>query len=365
MSEQAESRQPQCDNSCGWFRAMRSREAFELLNFNPHAFILAYVIAYRGQYSAGFNRYNLAMGEAFLGDWDNIGLTEANYRTAKAVLKKHGFATFRTTNKGTIGKLADSRLFSIFRLESNGQNNGQLTDGQRTDNGQLTTTKNIRRKDVKIERKGEAPRPALWQLSKDEARLTKQIRERKEATMPDDKLIRGLQAELRSVREQIRQAGNEDRNPNAENVEDPHSRNAGTYNAGKAHEYGEFMRRQETMPPIPRNVGTYASVTDYAAAAAKRSAATAPETPPEPETKPPEPAAPRQPEPPPPPPPTFEPPTLAEVEAFFETLRKGTGKQAGQWFEQHGADPTWTTADWHKPAAKWLFDALRKTRGQP
>jgi hypothetical protein len=48
----------------GWFRAMRTDEAFELLRKNHCAFILAYVIAYRAQFRAGFNRYNLKLGES-------------------------------------------------------------------------------------------------------------------------------------------------------------------------------------------------------------------------------------------------------------------------------------------------------------
>ncbi|MCX6923055.1 MAG: hypothetical protein NT154_07585, partial [Verrucomicrobia bacterium] len=48
------------------------------------------------------------------------------------------------TNKGTVGKLTDTRLFSIFRLASDGQNDSQATDSRRTGDGQPTTTKNIR-----------------------------------------------------------------------------------------------------------------------------------------------------------------------------------------------------------------------------
>jgi len=120
---------PQLGQSRGWFRAMRNPEAIELIRANPHAFILAYLIAHRGQYSATFNRHNLELGEALLGDYQNYGMTEQNYRTAKAQLQKSKFATLKATNRGTVGKLTDTRLFSIFRLEGNDQNNGRVTSG--------------------------------------------------------------------------------------------------------------------------------------------------------------------------------------------------------------------------------------------
>lgn len=133
----------------GWFRAMRNPEALELLTAYPNAFKLAYIIAFRGQYSATFNRHNLAPGEALLGDHDRYGMSEQNYRTAKKQLAKWHFATFKPTTKGTIAKLTDTRLFSIFRIEGNDQDNGQLTDSQRTGNGRVTTTKNIRAEERK------------------------------------------------------------------------------------------------------------------------------------------------------------------------------------------------------------------------
>jgi hypothetical protein len=101
---------------------------------------LNYVIAVReeqrhlrGSLAAG-NRYNLGMGEALLGDFEKCGMTEQEYRTAKAQLKKWEFATFKVTGRGTIAKLTDTRLFAITRLPTNGQNNTPLTDGQRSAN---------------------------------------------------------------------------------------------------------------------------------------------------------------------------------------------------------------------------------------
>src|ERR1035441_9801734 len=75
-----------------------------------------------------------------LGDFEAYGMTEQEYRTAKAQLAEWKFATFRATNKGTVGKLTDTRLFSLLPPVRNDQNNGQATDKQRTGNGRVTTT---------------------------------------------------------------------------------------------------------------------------------------------------------------------------------------------------------------------------------
>src|SRR5262245_50110565 len=85
----------------GWFRAVRTPDALELIKRNRNAFILAYMIAVRSRYTNTFNADNLGLGEALLGDFENYGMTEQEYRTAKAQLEKWRFATFQATNKGT------------------------------------------------------------------------------------------------------------------------------------------------------------------------------------------------------------------------------------------------------------------------
>ena len=52
--------------SHGWFKAIRSDEALELLRANKNAFLLLYVIAYRAQWKQGFNRYNLQQAKPCL-----------------------------------------------------------------------------------------------------------------------------------------------------------------------------------------------------------------------------------------------------------------------------------------------------------
>lgn len=138
--------------SASWFKAVRSGDALELIKANPNAFVLAYVIAHRARYREGFSADGLEHGEAMLGDFQNYGMSEQNYRTAKEQLTKWHFATFKTTNKGTLGKLMDSRLFDPLNSTANGQTNSRPTDSQRTGNGRVTT--NYKVKKEKNEKQG-------------------------------------------------------------------------------------------------------------------------------------------------------------------------------------------------------------------
>ncbi len=132
---------PEVVNFNGWFKAIRSPEVLELIRANSHAFVLLFVIAYRAQRTNEFNRYQLKPGEALLGDFHTYGMSEQNYRTAKDLLSKHNFATFKPTPKGTVATLINTRVFDVNIVTGNGQSNRQPTDGSRTANGQPTTTK--------------------------------------------------------------------------------------------------------------------------------------------------------------------------------------------------------------------------------
>jgi hypothetical protein len=136
---------PTTGTTGGWFRAMRTPDAWELSIAAPNAFRLAWIIAYRGQYRDGFNRHNLALGESLLGDFKNCGMSERQYRTAKEQLAKWHFATFKTTNKGTVGKLTDTRLFSIFRLESDGQKDTRASGSRQASVGQPSDSRRLPR----------------------------------------------------------------------------------------------------------------------------------------------------------------------------------------------------------------------------
>jgi hypothetical protein len=120
-------------NSTGWFRASRYPQMPELVKSSRTAFVLAYALAYRARWNdAAFNPFNLQPGEAIC-DYLNWGLSEQEFRNARDKLKEWGFATFRATNKGTVGKLVDMRLFSVLLVESNeqryGHSNGPAATG--------------------------------------------------------------------------------------------------------------------------------------------------------------------------------------------------------------------------------------------
>jgi hypothetical protein len=122
-----------------WFKAVRSADALELIRANPNAYTLAAVIAYRARYRKGFDADGLGLGDAMLGDYENCGMTRQQHRTALAQLVKWKFATAKATNKGTIARLIDTRLFEIIPLEDNHQSNHRPTTEQPTANHQATT----------------------------------------------------------------------------------------------------------------------------------------------------------------------------------------------------------------------------------
>ncbi|MFO1514271.1 MAG: hypothetical protein U1F83_15395 [Verrucomicrobiota bacterium] len=119
----------------GYLRAMRSDEALELIKANLHAFVLAYIIARRAWWKGGYNQHDLGTGEAFLGDYRECGMSEQQYRTAKKLLAKARFAKFKSTKKGTIARLTDTRLFDVL----NQRGNGQATTKPRPTRVQITT----------------------------------------------------------------------------------------------------------------------------------------------------------------------------------------------------------------------------------
>jgi hypothetical protein len=125
-----------------YFKCYRSGVAEELLAASNSAFLLLLQIARRAQRTDSYNQNDLGIGEAFLGDFKNIGLTEGKYRHAKKYLEAHRFATFRATNKGTIATLINFDVFDPNLEDSNGQHNTPATNQRRTNNEPTTTNKN-------------------------------------------------------------------------------------------------------------------------------------------------------------------------------------------------------------------------------
>src|SRR5215475_9920398 len=65
----------------GYFRAVRSRVTQEI-NKDPNALSLLYLIARRARWHDGPNLYNLAVGEALIGDYEEAGFkSRQEYRS--------------------------------------------------------------------------------------------------------------------------------------------------------------------------------------------------------------------------------------------------------------------------------------------
>jgi len=104
--------------------AKRNQKADELDTDMPASHLLK-IIASRARRTNEFNAHNLKIGEAFLGDFRNYGMSEQQYRTAKEKLNRWGFASFRATNKGTIATLLNDDIYDINLKQSNRPATGQ------------------------------------------------------------------------------------------------------------------------------------------------------------------------------------------------------------------------------------------------
>lgn len=122
---------------------MRSEEA-EFLTAYPNACHLFFVMAQRAR-RTDHPLNGLKAGQCFLGDIGKIGLTEQQYRTAKKQLAEWNLATFKGTNKGTVGTIINSKVYDINAK----MDNEQPTSNQRAPNDQLTTNKECKKERMK------------------------------------------------------------------------------------------------------------------------------------------------------------------------------------------------------------------------
>jgi hypothetical protein len=98
--------------SDGFVKLRRGEATWELLE-DHNAFVLLTVIALRARRTHSFNRHGLQIGQALIGDYEAYGLTEKQYRLAKARLERYGLAGFKATNRGTIATLLGREIFDI------------------------------------------------------------------------------------------------------------------------------------------------------------------------------------------------------------------------------------------------------------
>lgn len=114
-----------------FIKQKRSKTTIELIKHHKE-FILLNIIAYRARRTDKFNPHGLEIGEALIGDYQNYGMSEQNYRTAKKNLKKWKFITCRPTPKGTIARLINSDVWDININGSNEQTNREVTTNKNT-----------------------------------------------------------------------------------------------------------------------------------------------------------------------------------------------------------------------------------------
>jgi len=110
-----------------------------LIFSNKNAFILLTIIALRARRTNEEHFDNLKIGECLLGDYKNYGMSRQEYRTSKLFLEKYQIVTFKTTNKGTIGKLISDIVYDINPTD---KVTNKTTNKQPTSNQQATTNKN-------------------------------------------------------------------------------------------------------------------------------------------------------------------------------------------------------------------------------
>lgn len=140
----------------GFIKYMRSEEAEFLLKY-PSANHLFMVMAFRAR-RTDHPMNGLKAGQCFLGDYSSIGMTRQQYRTAQEQLAKWNLATFKGTNKGTIGTIVNSKVYDI-----NSDATNQQTTNQQPVSNQPTTTNKECKNEIKKENKRFAP-PSLKEV---------------------------------------------------------------------------------------------------------------------------------------------------------------------------------------------------------
>jgi hypothetical protein len=155
-----------------FIKLIRSKTTCDLIREYPNAFILLTIVADRARREDCLIT-GLKVGESLIGDWENMGLTRQQYRTALKVLVVKKFLqiteTCRNRKKSTTGsttigtkvKLLNSIIYDINVEEPNHLSNHRLTTDQPPANHEQ---EGIRRK--KKEKKELPQTPSLPILSK-------------------------------------------------------------------------------------------------------------------------------------------------------------------------------------------------------
>tara|TARA_Y100001963_G_scaffold160156_1_gene268415 strand:- start:4325 stop:5026 length:702 start_codon:yes stop_codon:yes gene_type:complete len=160
----------------GFIKYMRSEEAEFLLKY-PNANHLFMVMAFRAR-RTDHPMNGLKAGQCFLGDYSSIGMTERQYRTAKKQLSDWNLATFKGTNKGTVGTILNTRVYDINEELRDEQEVTKETSKRRASDEQATTNKESNN----VKNKESLDWSAL-QMSEQEIKEIKQLRRNAKAVV--------------------------------------------------------------------------------------------------------------------------------------------------------------------------------------
>ena len=144
----------------GFIKFNRSEDSKEIIK-RPNELALLALIAWRAKRTNSISVLGLEPGEALIGDYKSCGLTQQKYRTAKKNLEKWGIITTKATNKGTIAKIINTKVFDVNIETANDRIDETITDGQRSSNDQPTTNEecNKEKKEEEREERQSPPSP--------------------------------------------------------------------------------------------------------------------------------------------------------------------------------------------------------------
>lgn len=183
----------------GFIKLIRENETnkdlWAFLERRPNAFSLFTLMARRARRQDGIDPRSgvqLQAGECLLGDYAASGLTRREYRTAKNDLQKAGLATFKATNKGTIGRIINSDIYDINVEECGQQNDKQAaskTTTERPASGQqAATNKEVKEveecKEHSLSKKRDRERTIFGQLDDLEKAYVRECLEKKQPRNP-------------------------------------------------------------------------------------------------------------------------------------------------------------------------------------
>ena len=130
----------------GFVMLLRSDDTEELMKHDHNAFILLSYAALHARFKeGGVNPYGCKIGECVLPKAGDLNLTRGQTREATKRLANYGFATSRTTSKGTYIRLT-GKVFQMSGEKYNQPNNHLATSQQPAHNQRTTSQQPLTKK---------------------------------------------------------------------------------------------------------------------------------------------------------------------------------------------------------------------------